>query len=573
MEETEHSAGTRMSRACSQETFTLIDHISGIISLSRTHGTGNDFFIAAAAHLDAVEERLGLSKSEAFIFACFLNEFGSESATLSDLAKSLKWENIDLYRRMKDIESLGKKKFIRRIKGRSRRSGGQREAAVYYVPAEVIEAVTRDEPLNPSGYDNLSAEGIFSALEALFGQLESRDTDYENFLFEANDLISANSHVDFAGKLLALELSEQDFVLLLYIIHRLVNRDESFLTYSGIPHVFTPCIASRIIRTLKNGTNSLIEQGFIENKNEGGFGNPDMWVLSDKTLNTLLAGLELPDKQIKKRKDVTPADGIAEKRLYFNKPEKEKIEKLVSLLSPEKFDLVEEGLKQNGLRQGFACLFYGPPGTGKTETALQLAKVTGRDIMKVNVADTKSKWFGDSEKLVKNLFARYRALAEEYRKEKAPVPILLFNEADAIIGRRKEFSGPRNGPDQTENAIQNILLEEIENLRGIIIATTNLTKNMDAAFERRFLYKIEFGLPEKQTREEIWKSQIPRLAEHDAALLAGRFRFSGGQIENISRKYVVDLVLDGLDPSLERLVQYCKDEELDRETPPIGFSA
>jgi AAA+ superfamily predicted ATPase len=89
---------------------------------------------------------------------------------------------------------------------------------------------------------------------------------------------------------------------------------------------------------------------------------------------------------------------------------------------------------------------------------------------------------------------------------------------------------------------------------------------MDAAFERRFLYKIEFGLPEKETREKIWKNQIPQLVEHDAALLAGRFRFSGGQIENVSRKYLVDLVLDGLDPSLERLAQYCEDEKLDRET-------
>jgi hypothetical protein len=555
------------------ETPVLIDHISGIISLSRKLGTGNDFFTAAAVHLDAVEEKLGLSKNEALIFAFFLNEFGGEPAALSNLAKSLKWENIDLYRRMKDIENLEKKKFIRGGKYRGALGGRRRETAVYYVPVEVIGAVTRDEPFLPAGYNNLSSEGIFSALEALFEQLESRDMYYENFLFEAKDLLGANLHVDFAGKLLALDLSGQDFVLFLYIIHRLVNNDGSLVKYSDVSHIFAPCMASRIVRTLKNGTNPLIEQGLIENRNEGGFGNPDMWVLSDKTLNTILAGLELADRQIKQRKDITPADDITEKRLYFNKPENERIEKLLSLLSPEKFEQVEERLKQNGLRQGFACLFYGAPGTGKTETALQLARATGRDIMKVNAADMKSKWFGDSEKLVKNLFVRYRALVEEYRHDKAPVPVLLFNEADAVIGKRRELGGARNGPDQTENAIQNIILEEIENLQGIIIATTNLTKNMDAAFERRFLYKIEFGLPEKETRGKIWKNQIPRLAEHDAALLAGRFRFSGGQIENISRKYVVDLVLNGLDPSLERLVQYCEDETLGRETPAIGFSA
>ena len=84
--------------------------------------------------------------------------------------------------------------------------------------------------------------------------------------------------------------------------------------------------------------------------------------------------------------------------------------------------------------------------------------------------------------------------------------------------------------------MQNIILQELENLDGILIATTNMTQNMDKAFERRFLYKIEFSKPEKNIRKMLWKSMMPDLNEEDALALASRFDFSDGQIENIARK-------------------------------------
>jgi AAA+ superfamily predicted ATPase len=115
--------------------------------------------------------------------------------------------------------------------------------------------------------------------------------------------------------------------------------------------------------------------------------------------------------------------------------------------------------------------------------------------------------------------------------------------------------------------------QEMENLNGILIATTNLTKNLDKAFERRFLYKIEFGKPELETRRALWQSMLPELSKNDADLLASRFDFSGGQIENILRKRQVDLVLEGKEPSLDALIAYCKDESMIKETGlRIGFT-
>ena len=225
-------------------------------------------------------------------------------------------------------------------------------------------------------------------------------------------------------------------------------------------------------------------------------------------------------------------------------------------------------MKESGMRTGFACLFYGAPGTGKTETVLQLARSTGRDIMQVNVTDIKNKFVGESEKNIRNIFRRYRSYCDKCEVK----PILLFNEADAIISKRSSDIG--HSVDKMENAIQNIILEEIEKLDGILIATTNLATNMDSAFERRFIYKVEFHKPDVATKAYIWKSMIGELSDDDAAVLAGEFDLSGGQIENVMRKQFVDKVLYNEQPSLDKLRTYCALESMGScagNRPRVGF--
>jgi SpoVK/Ycf46/Vps4 family AAA+-type ATPase len=190
--------------------------------------------------------------------------------------------------------------------------------------------------------------------------------------------------------------------------------------------------------------------------------------------------------------------------------------------------------------------------------------------MQIDIANTESKWFGDSEKQIKALFDKYRSCV----KNGEITPILLFNEADAVFGKRRHLGDNYNGPAQTENAIQNIILQEIENLNGILIATTNLSNNMDAAFERRFLYKIEFEKPEALTRKTIWLSLIPGLTDEDALTLSSRFDFSGGQIENIARKFSIHQVLSGEPPALEDIIRFCTEETFYKEgSKQIGFAA
>mgnify|MGYP002527795518 CR=1 FL=1 len=125
-----------------------------------------------------------------------------------------------------------------------------------------------------------------------------------------------------------------------------------------------------------------------------------------------------------------------------------------------------------------------------------------------------------------------------------------------------------------ENSIQNIILQEMEQLDGIMIATTNLTQNLDTAFERRFLYKIKFEKPTEEARAHIWHSMIPDLSEQNVHTLASRYDFSGGQIENIARHYAIDSILhDEDEDALPMLISHCDNERVDsKEKRPIGFA-
>ena len=252
--------------------------------------------------------------------------------------------------------------------------------------------------------------------------------------------------------------------------------------------------------------------------------------------------------------------------MFYNDEESEQVTSLTDLLGAEKFAQVQDRLRERGHRNGFCCLFYGPAGTGKTETVMQIAKETGRDIFIVDMSRLKSKWIGDSEKNIKQLFRTYRSIV----KESELAPILLFNEADAIFGKRIR---EENSTDKMNNAIQNIILQEMETLDGILIATTNLTENFDQAFERRFLYKILFRTPETGVKAKIWRSMIDDLSEDDATQLASDYGFTGGQIENISRKLDVDYILSGKNPDMGKIVSLCKAESIHKpeESRRIGF--
>lgn len=256
--------------------------------------------------------------------------------------------------------------------------------------------------------------------------------------------------------------------------------------------------------------------------------------------------------------------------LFYDDEFNQKANSFRTVMVQENFETLQKRLSDKSMPIGVSAIFYGAPGTGKTELVKQIARETGRNIMHVDISQVKSCWVGESEKRVKNIFVRYRRLCQQERLK----PILLFNEADAIFSKRTDASSSENSSVvQMLNAMQNIILEEMETLDGILIATTNLHGNMDDAFSRRFLYKLEFQKPSTKSKISIWKNKLPKLSDTDAANLASRYDLSGGEIDNVVRKSVVEEVTSGVEPDYNTLCQFCESEKFNKKSSrKVGFN-
>ena len=266
-------------------------------------------------------------------------------------------------------------------------------------------------------------------------------------------------------------------------------------------------------------------------------------------------------------KRLVAPDKIPARELFFSEELTKDLNFVKNSMEDTAFVELQKRLEKNSLPKGVAVLFHGLPGTGKTAAVDMIAKATGRSVYHVDIAASKTCWFGESEKLFKKIFTDYRRMCETEERK----PILLFNEADALFSKRRDVDSGNCA--QTENALQNILLEEMETLDGILIATTNLCDNFDTAFERRFLFKVKFGQPDKAAKKAIWKSKISWLPEEDCGKLAAQFDLSGGEIDNIVRKSFMEEVLTGNRPTLEMLEAWCKGEKLHAgKAAAIGFN-
>jgi len=192
--------------------------------------------------------------------------------------------------------------------------------------------------------------------------------------------------------------------------------------------------------------------------------------------------------------------------------------------------LVKWGIKKKKSGIDARIIFYGSAGTGKTMTAYSLAKSLKRQVLAFDCSKILSMYVGESEKNVRKIFDTFYELSEKTKTE----PILLLNEADQFLGARS--SGTITGADQMHNQMQNIFLEQIENFRGMLIATTNLLENIDKAFSRRFNYKIEFKKPDEAQRKELWKLMLPLDAPYEEGFDSDKlatYALTGGQINLI----------------------------------------
>lgn len=543
-----------------KQEFDLLQAVEKIVELAKDSQLSKDFFRKAGKYIKYLSGALDLTKEQSVMMSLFIDNSEDSSISISDFGTFLGCRTTRIIRFMNDIDVLEKRGLIICCRDRRGRS--------YRVPMKVIEAFQHNELYKPDDLSGLSCAELFAELEDIFDMRKNDELTEKGVCEKIRELFTNNPNLIFVEKLKSFNFDVEDELLLILFSHLFVNNSDDNIGYYDLAFLFDKRRWNRIKSSLNAGEHILLSSKMIEYNNDDGFVNRESFRMTMEAKRTLFEELNLSSlNTIQKKAGLLKADDIAIKKLYYDEEVRKQVSELTQLLNDDHYQEIRNRLKESGFRCGFTCLFYGMPGTGKTETVLQLAKETGRDIMQVNISEIKSMWVGESEKNIKALFDNYRNKVRESKL----TPILLFNEADAIIGKRQE--GAERAVDKMENSIQNIILQEMETLDGILIATTNLAQNMDKAFERRFLYKIKFTKPTIEARMSIWREMIPTLSEVDTHALAVKYDFSGGQIENIARHYAIDNILHGSSSNvLETLSIHCDNERLEKkEQRKIGF--
>jgi hypothetical protein len=190
------------------------------------------------------------------------------------------------------------------------------------------------------------------------------------------------------------------------------------------------------------------------------------------------------------------------------------------------------------LKPGYRSLFHGPPGTGKTLTALIVGKNTGRDVFRIDLSMVVSKFIGETEKNLSQLFER--AKNKDW--------ILFFDEADALFGKRTNV---RDAHDKYANQEVAYLLQRIEGHNGLVILASNFKSNIDEAFIRRFQSVIYFPPPTAPERMLLWQKSLPaipglKLPSESALLsIAKKYEITGAGIVNVVQYCCLDSLAAG----------------------------
>ena len=538
-----------------------LDRLLDLVDLECTNAQGDMFFDPAhmerlKEETDYLGERLGITPFQCILLAKAI-QTTERNCTMRKIGQDLGMSYLQTLSRAADFNVLRDKGyfFITRDKQ-------------IQIPSEVLDALMNDRPVEKPKLDGLSSKALLRRIGIIMRQLSFEQMEDSSALQEIDHLIKVNRETGYGKACYKYfyenQVCEEERLLFYILSHLYVHKGATSFDSEDIESYISEVVTLELMRDrFEDGSLDLVKREILVPYHQDGMVDRGTYVFKDNIIKEFFSELktsglhtiQLTDSKDKPRKE-----------LFYNPAEGAQVEKLASLIDPDHLGDIFESMKAKGLRTGFTCLFYGAPGTGKTETVYQLARRTGRTILMADVAQLRNCYIGETEKNVRRLFMDYRtAVAEEEH-----TPILLFNEADALLGTRME--GATRAVDRMENSVQNILLQELEDFSGILIATTNLTENLDPAFERRFLYKIRFDKPELEPRSRIWKSQFPTLTDEEALAIAGEFPFSGGQIENVVRKSTVDGILSGSQCSYEQLLGYCREEAIGRSSRNrIGF--
>ena len=375
-------------------------------------------------YLDYISDLQDIKPMQALLLSFFVEKSSDgDSVTIARLARNLGCTKVRVMQYQEDINDLVKRKFLMKVK---RRYG---ESLGYVVPKSVITAFIENKRFVPKSLTAKDGVQFFQMVHELTHLRKEEVIDTEMLREEFEQLLEANKDLRYVKAMKRLNLpSNSNLIITSMARHLVLNQSES-VSYDSLNYLFDDRHEAYYeLNSLENGDHILMKKHLVEYTGKEDFLNRSIYKLTASAREKLLKGYSLPKRET--NIGSIKAANIVQKNLFFNEKVGRQIEDLSQMLDGERLTAIQTRLKEHGRRTGFACLFYGAPGTGKTESVLQIARSTGRDIMQVDMSEIKSKWVGESEQNIKAVFDNYRTFCKTCDK----TPILLFNEADAILG-------------------------------------------------------------------------------------------------------------------------------------------
>ncbi len=390
------------------------------------------------------------------------------------------------------------------------------------------------------------------------------------FMKIVEHVLNENRRFPLIEKVAELNLEIREKTMLLTAIHHRISNND--LRLDLLSEAVYRGIRNRVMLRMQmiNGQSRLVQDSYFEIK-------PDVFgimheVLLGSSSIKLFEHLEPVGKALFKESTETELISIVEPndikkvKLVYDGKVKEEYQRLQKLMNGKNLEGLFNRLEAKGLRKGVTVLLSGPPGTGKTEMVKQLARANGNRLMMVKMSEMKDAFVGQSEKNIRALFKQYE---DEHKKDEKP-PILLLNEADALIGKRHANMSGNVAVVNMLNTVQNILLQHLEDFTGILIATTNLPMAFDEAFNRRFLIHLNVDAPSIGARKVMWARHFPQLSTKELDELATS-PLTGADIENLAIRMIHWEILENAQPTFETLRDLLSSGHLTKTANSVGF--
>ena len=515
-----------------------------------------DFFLNSRTNktIKEIQKELNITIDEAMVLSIIMSYQIQDtySTSFDTLKKDFKLQSDEYLKYLNIAYKLEKKGFIALAEER-RRGRSSRISPEFNVDDMIFNKLI----LGYDYLDDVDFSDIYSVVKVIAELIYKKDdkklTEFR-LVSEANRVFDKLDIKEEFTKAI-LKYSTKEKLLLMYLIYEYIDGNSGERA-NRICEIFFDDLShrARYLESILKEELDIFKDKLVQLEERSGlFDSSTDIQLTPKAIALLLQSKDKNKKQEFKAQFTKHIKfNSLKKEIFLDERVARDINQLKDVCSSKNFNKIVKDLKKANLPSGIVSIFYGFAGTGKTASVYEIAKLTKRDVLQVDISSIQSKWVGESEKNTKAIFQEYYKACEILKSK----PILLFNEADAIISKRLDVN---DAVSQMNNTMQNILLEELENFDGIFMATTNLIDNMDDAFSRRFLNKIKFDRPTAKTREHIWKSKLPEL-EYKIYEKLSKYDLSGGQIENVTRKYLINKILNQKEFDFDEILEYIKEE-------------